>query len=98
VLWQKVNDANPRGDCITKVDFAGKLDDFVHNWSNVNDKNNKLLAHAYNPPWGWDDMDDRHKCGEPAINPAKIIRDYFTGLREFSLEYIHNPYLNIFKE
>ena len=315
VLWQKVNDANPRGDCITRVDFAGKLDDFVHNWSNVSNKNNKLLAHAYysvvetsthyfilyvfyhgqdwydgkflhdkvrkkfdehlndlegalavitkkadrekervdafitvshfhfysyanwrtseeellykdawsdrirgykedpdgniwptedngvnrfslyaqarghgirgdrkswglekkiiryfpsmdtadepdenkyreedgtlyqdvrykfidffepgglwenkdnprifqantkgqdalvnvddegqrvagsaNPPWGWDDMDDRHKCGEPAINPAKIIHDYFTGLREFSLEYIHNPYLNIFKK
>lgn len=48
-----------------------------------------------NPPWGWDDINDRHKCGELAINPAKIVHDYFTGLREFSLEYVHNPYLNI---
>ncbi len=40
-------------------------------------------------------MDDRHKCGELAINPTKIVHDYFTGLREYSLEYLFNPYLGI---
>jgi hypothetical protein len=55
------------------------------------------VAGSANPPWGWDDTDDRHKCGELAIHPAKIVHDYFTGLREFSLEYVHNPYVNIFK-
>lgn len=62
------------------------------------DDEGRRVAGKANPPWGWDDMDDRHKCGEPAINPAKIIHDYFTGLREFSLEYMHNPYLNILKK
>ena len=62
------------------------------------DDDGRPVSGSANPPWGWDDMDDRHKCGETAINPAKIVHDYFTGLREFSLEYIHNPYLNIFKE
>lgn len=47
VLWQKVNDANPRGDYITRVDFAGSLNKIVDNWSNVSDKSNKLLAHGY---------------------------------------------------
>ena len=62
------------------------------------DDDGRRVAGKANPPWGWDDMDDRHKCGEPAINPAKIIHDYLTGLREFSLEYIRSPYLNIFRE
>ncbi|HUV37817.1 MAG TPA: hypothetical protein VMX58_12845 [Patescibacteria group bacterium] len=56
---------------------------------------NKLKAGSANPPWGWDDMDDRHKCGELAINPARIVHDYFTGLREYSLEYVFDPYLRI---
>lgn len=47
VLWQKVNDANPRGDYITKVDFAGSLDEIIYNWPKVNDGNNELLAHGY---------------------------------------------------
>lgn len=55
----------------------------------------KVQAGSANPPWGWDDMDDRHKCGELAINPARIVHDYFTGLREYSLEYVFNPYLRI---
>lgn len=61
------------------------------------DEEDRPVPGSANPPWGWDDTDDRHKCGELAINPAKIVHDYFTGLREFSLEYIHNPYLNISK-
>jgi len=59
------------------------------------DENGRPVAGSANPPWGWDDTDDRHKCGELAINPAKIVHDYFTGLREFSLEYVHDRYLNI---
>lgn len=57
----------------------------------------KPRAGSANPPWGWDDIDDRHKCGELAINPARIVHDYFTGLREYSLEYLYNPYLRIAK-
>jgi hypothetical protein len=56
---------------------------------------NRVQAGSANPPWGWDDTDDRHKCGELAINPARIVHDYFTGLREFSLAYVFNPYLHI---
>jgi hypothetical protein len=58
-------------------------------------KREKVVAGSANPPWGWDDTDDRHKCGELAINPAGIVHDYLKGMREFSLEYMHNPYLNI---
>ncbi len=59
------------------------------------DDNGSRIAGSANPPWGWDDIDDRHKCGELAINPALIVHDYFSGLREFSMEYVFNPYLNI---
>ena len=50
-----------------------------------------------NPPWGWDDRDDRHKAGEISWDPAHLVNDYFTGLREFSREYIHNRFLGIKK-
>ncbi len=55
----------------------------------------KPTAGSANPPWGWDDTDDKHKCGELAINPAHIVYDYLTGLREYSLEYVYNLFLNI---
>jgi hypothetical protein len=50
-----------------------------------------------NPPWGWDDKDDRHKPGEFAWDPAHLVNDYFNGLREFSREYIHNRYIGFIK-
>jgi len=87
-LWE--NKDNPK---VFQANKKGQ-DAFVE--PDEKDKNKPAPGSA-NPPWGWDDIDDRHKCGELAINPAKIVHDYLTGLREFSLEYIHNPYLNIFK-
>lgn len=53
------------------------------------------IAGSANPPWGWADIDDRHSCGELAINPARLVYDYLDGLGEFSLEYIYNPYIGI---
>jgi len=58
---------------------------------------NKYRPGSANPPWGWDDYDDRHKPGEFAWDPAHLVNDYFNGLREFSREYIHNPYIGIVK-
>ena len=54
-----------------------------------------LDAGAANPPWGWDDSDDRHQAGEIAWDPARVAADYFTGLREFSREYTHNRYIGV---
>jgi hypothetical protein len=74
--------ANPKGqDAFVRVAAEGR----------------QRIAGKANPPWGWDDTDDRHKCGELAINPAHIVHDYLKGLREFSMEYVHNPYVNIIK-
>jgi hypothetical protein len=47
------------------------------------------------PPWGWDDDDDRHQAGEIAWDPARLVAGYFTGLREFSRQYIHNRYIGV---
>jgi hypothetical protein len=47
------------------------------------------------PPWSWDDLDDAHTSGELALQPAHIVYDYLGGIREFSLEYVRNPYLGI---
>lgn len=35
------------------------------------------------------------RIGELALQPALIVYDYFTGLREFSLQYTRNLYLGI---
>jgi len=48
-----------------------------------------------NPPWGWDDTNDAHQPGEFAWDPAHLGEGYFAGLREYSNEYVHNPYLGI---
>jgi hypothetical protein len=50
---------------------------------------------AAKPPWGWDDTNDAHKPGEFAWDPAHLANGYFAGLREFSGQYVHNPYLRI---
>ncbi len=52
-------------------------------------------AGSAKPPWSWDDCDDRHTSGELALQPAHITYDYLSGLREFSREYVRNPYLGI---
>jgi hypothetical protein len=86
-LWGRKDDpkvfrANSKGqDAFVEIEEGGR----------------KRVAGRANPPWGWDDIDDRHKCGELATNPAGIVHDYLKGMREFSLEYVHNPYLNVIK-
>ena len=45
----------------------------------------------------WDDANDRHKPGDFAWDPAHLVAGYFTGLREFSREYVHNRYVGIVK-
>ncbi len=47
------------------------------------------------PPWSWDDCDDAHADGELALQPAHIVYNYLGGTREFSFEYVRNPYLGI---
>ncbi len=59
------------------------------------DDNGKRVAGSANPPWGWEDIDDRHDCGMIALDPAKLVYDYLDGFPEFSLDYIYNPYLGI---
>jgi len=63
----------------------------------VKKQGSKTVPGSANPPWGWDDRDDRHQAGELAWDPAHIVKDYFTGLREFCREYVHNRYLDINK-
>lgn len=58
----------------------------------------KPVAGSANPPWGWDDADDRHKPGDFAWDPARLAAGYFTGLGEYSREYVHNRYIGIVKE
>jgi len=46
-----------------------------------------------NAPWGWDDGDDGPVArGEIAINPATLVKTYFSNLGEFSDVYESNPY------
>ena len=54
---------------------------------------NGRVAGSANPPWGWEDVDDRHDCGLIALDPARLVYDYLDGFPEFSLEYIYNPYI-----
>jgi hypothetical protein len=59
------------------------------------DRRGRFTPGSANPPWGWDDRNDAHKPGDLAWDPARLVADYFQGLREFSMEYVHNPYLGI---
>ncbi len=55
----------------------------------------KRIAGSANPPWGWEDIDDRHDCGMIALDPAKLVYDYLDGFPEFSLDYVTNPYIGL---
>lgn len=57
------------------------------------DDNGIRVAGSANPPWGWEDIDDRHDCGMIALDPARLVYDYLDGFPEFSLDYIFNPWL-----
>ncbi|MEM6931074.1 MAG: hypothetical protein AAF602_29335 [Myxococcota bacterium] len=50
-------------------------------------------AHA---PWRWDDHDDGPHLtgGELAVDPARVVSIYFTGLGDFACDYERNPYLS----
>lgn len=53
---------------------------------------------AANLPWGWDDHDDgRVYRGELALDPAHVVSQYFSGLGNFSRQFLRNPYLSILK-
>jgi hypothetical protein len=55
----------------------------------------ELKAGSAKPPWSWDDINDHHKKGDMAIDPARLVRDYIQGFDEFSLEYVSNKYQRI---
>ena len=59
------------------------------------DESGNRTAGSANPPWGWEDIDDRHDCGMIALDPARLVDDYLGGFPGLSLEYIRNPYLGI---
>ena len=82
-LW--INKDNPD---VFKVNGKG-LDCFIEREKKDNPK---YKAGSAKPPWSWDDNNDRHTAGELALQPAHIVYNYFSGLREFSLEYKRNPY------
>ena len=82
-LWVNKDDLN-----VFKLNDRD-LDCFIARESN--DSQN-FVAGSAKPPWSWDDNNDRHTAGELALQPAHIVYNYFSGLREFSLEYVRNPY------
>ncbi|MGD8413845.1 MAG: hypothetical protein PVF33_06420 [Candidatus Latescibacterota bacterium] len=86
-MWAKRDDRR-----VFQVDGAGR-EAFVRS-----DEDGNLKAGDANPPWGWDDADDRHRPGEIAWDPAHLTADYFAGLREFSREYTHNRYIGIVRK
>ena len=83
-LWAHREDA-----AVFQADAKGR-EAFV-----VKDSRGRYVPGSANPPWGWDDHNDAHKPGCLAWDPAHLVADYFDGLREFSLQYVHNPYVGI---
>ena len=57
-----------------------------------------VVAGRANPPWGWDDDDDLHQAGDIAWDPARLVSNYFTGLREFSRQYLHNRFIGLVRK
>jgi hypothetical protein len=83
-LWSKRDDRRVfRSDEASRAAFVEKIAD------------GGLAAGRANPPWGWDDDDDWHKAGDMAWDPASLVADYFSGLGEFSRQYIHNRYIGV---
>ena len=83
-LWDNRNNTK-----IFQANMMGQ-DTFV-----ILDEFSNRIAGSANPPWGWTDIDDRHDCGMIALDPAKLVYDYFDGFPEFSLDYIYNPFVDI---
>jgi hypothetical protein len=78
----------------------GNLDVFQENERGqaafvILDDHGRRVAGCANPPWGWEDIDDRHDCGMIALDPARLVYDYLDGFPEFSLDYVMNPYIGL---
>ena len=46
-------------------------------------------AHA---PWAWDDSDDKQPRGALALDPARLVKNYFSVPEPLSTSYSFNPY------
>ena len=53
------------------------------------------MASAANPPWSWNDRNDRSPYGEIATDPARLYTRYVQGTGPVDLHYVENPYLGI---
>ncbi len=51
------------------------------------------MAAAANPPWSWNDHNDKSPLGEIATDPARLYARYVQGAGPIDLEYEKNPYL-----
>jgi len=50
------------------------------------------------PPWGWFDNDEKDRpLGEWYFDPAAVIKRHFKPAGGFSLVYVHNPALGVFR-
>jgi hypothetical protein len=49
-------------------------------------------TNSANAPWGWDDHDDGPARGALAIDPAGLVRAYFTTPEVVSTTYTFNPF------
>jgi len=55
-------------------------------------------ANMSRPPWGWFDNEEKNRpAGEWFLNPAAVIKRHFNPPGEFSLVYIQNPALGVFR-
>lgn len=82
-LWASRNNPN-----VFKVDKKGQ-DCFIARKSTDSEI---FVPGSAKPPWSWDDKSDIHTSGELALQPAHITYNYLGGIREFSFEYVKNPY------
>jgi hypothetical protein len=55
-------------------------------------------ANMSRPPWGWFDNQERNRpAGEWFLDPAAVIKRHFNPQGEFSVVYVHNPALAVFR-
>ena len=53
------------------------------------------MPSAANPPWSWNDRNDKSPLGEIATDPARLYTRYVQGAGPVDLNYEVNPYLGI---
>ncbi|HEU4391031.1 MAG TPA: M48 family metallopeptidase [Blastocatellia bacterium] len=55
-------------------------------------------ANMSRPPWGWFDNQEKDRpAGEWFLDPAAVIKRHFNPQGEFSLVYVQNPALDVFR-